>query len=58
MKKCKAAIKGCHPDGWPAGRPMKVEELSTKQQAASNKQQAALILPQLNDNRIIKDKLC
>jgi hypothetical protein len=26
MKKCKAAIKGCHPDGWPAGRPMKIKE--------------------------------
>ena len=35
MKKCKAAIKGCPPDGWPAGRPMKVEELSTKPQASS-----------------------
>jgi len=55
MKKCKAAIKGCHPDGWPAGRPMKVEELSTKPQATSTKPQAALILPQLNDNRIIKE---
>ena len=27
---CKQIEKSCHPDGWPAGRPMKIKEIPVK----------------------------